>query len=115
MRLARDIRRLPGTASLTMFSAAACATGTVASSVSGPVSLPTAVAMLIRRAAAVAVDLGLRHRVRRRVGPGLADLEQVVVVADPSAPRTIEPASAFGSVTTTPVSVVLPVLATVIV
>ena len=34
-------------------------------------------------AAAVAVDLGLRHRVRRRVGPGLADLEQAVVVARP--------------------------------
>ena len=33
-------------------------------------------------AAAVAVDLGLRHRVRRRVGPGLADLQQAVVVAD---------------------------------
>ena len=67
-----------------MFSAGVCATGTVASSVSGPVSVA------VRRrnvvdvavAAAVAVDLGLRHRVRRRVGPGLADLQQGVVVAD---------------------------------
>ena len=67
-----------------MFSAGVCATGTVASSVSGPVS----VAVHRRRvvdvavAAAVAVELGLRHRVRRRVAPGLADLEQAVVVAN---------------------------------
>ena len=33
-------------------------------------------------AAAVAVNLGLRHGMRRRVTPGLADLEQAVVVTN---------------------------------
>ena len=67
-------------------------------------------------AAAVAVNLGLRHGVRRRVGPGLADVELAVVVASRVGDRARSlPASAFGSVTTTPVSVVLPVFATVIV
>ena len=69
-------------------------TGTDASSVSGPVSLLSAVATLrnwsnsaaVIRAVEVAarVDLGLGHRVRRGVAPGLADLEQVVLVADQS-------------------------------
>ena len=65
-------------------------------------------------AAAVAVDLGLRHGVRRRVGPGLADVQhrrRVAVAADAGRRRVV----AFGSVTTTPVSVVLPVFCTVIV
>ena len=74
-----------------MFSAGLCDTGTMASSVSGPVWSLSAVAMLHsesrarRRVAGVAVaagvDLGLGDGVRGRVGPGLADLEQVVVVA----------------------------------
>ena len=66
-------------------------------------------------AAAVAVDLGLGHGVRRRVGPGLADVELAVVADAASATTQIEPASAFGSVTTTPVSDALPVFVTVIV
>ena len=103
--------------SLAMFSAGFCATGTEASSVSGPVWSLSAVAVFSSSAvaAAVAVDLGLGHRVRRRVAPGLADLQQGVVVADHVGAAHVEPASANGSVTATPVSVALPVLATVIV
>ena len=68
----------------------------MASSVSGAVWLLSAVAVFssVAVAAAVGVDLGLGDRVRGRVAPGLADLEQGVVVADTSVPRTMLPASA---------------------
>ena len=98
-----------------MFSAGVCATGTVASSVSGPVWSLSAVAMLTRPSPPP-FDLGLRHRVRRRVGPGLADLQHTVAVGVAAAQRRHDRAGIrIGSVTTTPVSVVLPVLVTVIV
>ena len=54
-------------------------------------------------------------RVRRRVGPGLADVEQRVVVADRVGAAHDRARIAYGSVTTTPVSVGLPVFCTVIV
>ena len=99
-----------------MFSAG-LATGTVASSVSGPVSLLSAVADVVdvAVAAAVVVDLGLGHRVLRRVAPGLADLQQVVVVADHVGAAPIEPASHTDRSPQRPVSVWLPVFWTVIV
>ena len=97
-----------------MFSAAACTTVTVASSVSG-VSSGAGRRRHVDQGRP-GVDLGLRHRVRRRVGPGLADLQQAVVVAAASTPDD-RPGirRQVVVVTTTPVIVVLPVLATVIV
>ena len=67
-----------------MLSAGVCSTGTEALALSVPVWSLSAVAVLsmVAVAAAVAVNLGLRHGMRRRVTPGLADLEQAVVVTN---------------------------------